>query len=226
MRNIVAVGLSTMVVACSALPAEIPEPRRAWAVNSECPPRSSEVYFFPDVAAAGHTNASPLSDRMRRAFGEILTMADSDSLSCGSGPTESYRFAWLPANRSAMVLTASRDAAGWRIRSTVFEDPRVSGQFGAPPKVTSQSDRRVEGDALPLVKTLESSQFWTVAASDRTTADDGAAWLLEGRKSNSYRLVVQVNSEDTSVVSVGQTLIELAGLDPPAELLRLLKSRP
>jgi len=95
----------------------------ATTVKADCPSSTADDYYF------GPNELHPYQDaagdkRLRYEASQFLTTAGLKSLSCGSS-RDTYRFIWLPANRSTIIATAVDAGEGrWEFAGVTFVDPR------------------------------------------------------------------------------------------------------
>jgi hypothetical protein len=196
------------VLVSTSCSAPLPEPSSAQAVRTTCANASNDDYFF---APASVIPSRPNDDlQQRQAYSGYLRAVGLASLSCGEGSAEAYRFLRLTAFRRGIVISVDNNAGDWHLTAAQFLEPLTD-----PAASPSRIEKSVaEKEIVVLVGSLADAGFWTMPTWKGSDANDGAVWVIEGRKNRGHRVVSVANPSDQSdgaFKTAGRTFVRLAG---------------
>lgn len=189
-----------------------PAPSAALAVRLECPPATSDSYFFAEESLVPE---SPAADRTQRtALSAYLRAANEVSLSCGHEPEEGYRVFWGGGyGVPAVVGSIVRSGSSWRAAATEFIPPSSGQRY----VVARHSTRPVDAKEMVGVSlAIESAAFWTTAVW-REMEGEGTIWMIEARQGGRYRAVSRVQPDEAFAIAA-HLLVGVAGMAVPARM--------
>ena len=150
------------------------------------------------------------NDRMDCCGGYLIAAGEPPLCQARDTEREVYRFTWRSSfDGNALVHIASTDS-GVRLRSRLF------GYLA--PSVPSASLMLAPHDWDTLQRALEASDFWALDTQDKRIGMDGAQWLIEGRRGDTYHSIRRWNSLG-AVGDLGRLFFALAG--PPLAHIEL-----
>jgi hypothetical protein len=178
------------------------------------------VAFAAGVAGCGHAAATAEPEARATsvcAAQEPTFLADLCAMQEPSlavdGP-ETYRFVWLRSFRDPIAMRLARTPEGIRVLS-------VEGDAHSN-KILRRHEFPVTDAAwAKFVSHVEAADFWNLPKDDpdELTGEDGADWILEGRRNGKYHVVVRWSPKNGPFRDACTDLIGLSGLlFPPAEV--------
>ncbi|WP_315769006.1 hypothetical protein [Bradyrhizobium sp. SZCCHNR2012] len=97
--------------------------------------------------------------------------------------SEAYRFLWTSSFNGAAVVHIVRQDNFVELRSRVLGRSRLSREEPAVSTTLSLEDWKIVQNALTV------SNFWSLDSADERIGLDGACWLIEGRRGDTYHWV-------------------------------------
>lgn len=177
------------------------------AMAMACPPRPRPGTPPPADAPAWQS-----------AFEAALSALDEPDLACDDAP-ESYRLVLLPATETPTTVRVTLGLAEPVIRAS-RGGPTLQGRWASGVRSVSRPLRLPEIDRLR--RALRQQAFWSAAgdeAGGTAPAADGAYWVLEGRRGDTYQRHVRWQpAEDDPTAVIGALLLELGDPMPPYPL--------
>ncbi len=188
-----------------------PTPTLAQKISTECLQPADKEYYFPN----GTLDPRRVYDvAHQEEYSTYLRAIGAAPFYCGASIDEGYRFLWIPSNMPAGAITLERRAQEWSLVTDTFRDPRQEIRQRTVASTHAQRSATTE-DAQRLLRQLESGHFWTMPASERSTAEDGSPWVLEGRTQTGYRVVTRRSLTDDTFKALGVPFFELAHVPLP-----------
>ena len=140
---------------------------------------------FPTIALAqeGDTKAKVVDDFREQWYSQYF-MAMAEPLLADS-PNEVYRFVWLRTFHNPIAVRITCDPRGCDLIAK-----RLDGSGGYEPgKIVEWKERRLSKQEVSNIRRLLSkAQFWKPQPSDERIGLDGAQWILEGKREDSYHM--------------------------------------
>jgi hypothetical protein len=208
-----------LVIASACSGTEMPTPELASTVVSSCPSPDDAEYWLPKSAVLAGRDF----DRTVELIAPALEAAGESPLWCGNSSVEEYRAILIPANRPAIVARVRLASEAAESIGVVFADPRtVINPPGSslPPRgnrwtvKTKARGRPTDQQVRELRAAITDGEYWTIPAwRHEPDTMDGTVWYLEGRRRNSYRVVIRDRFPDPTVEGIAKRLIELVELD-------------
>lgn len=199
-------------------PAIGPPVRSGIAVAETCPEESASRPT-PDSPQLPQEVAAGVPDGIHRPF---VMAAGQKALWCGD-ITEGYRAVWIHSYRAVRLASLIKTKDGWRADAVEFADPRQLPPTPAslpPATVSSQRDSQ-PSDAVvkAFLGAVDGAKYWTTPGWRDGGAEDGAIWVIEGRRGPIYRVVSRNNFRDPALEHLIRELFRGAGLSIPEEML-------
>ncbi|MGE0213140.1 MAG: hypothetical protein AB7S41_15735 [Parvibaculaceae bacterium] len=188
-------------------------PAQGAEIRTQCPLLTSDQYFFP-------ANTFDDSDGFTRSwFGNYLTAAEEDPLSCGPPDgEESYRVIVAPSfSRTLVVRVTKSPDAIWLVAAltqrdlsyTDISDP-MPFEVDWPDRLVWRWTRILSADDWSRVQAAVAyTTFWRAPPSSPSHGMDGTTWVIEGRKGNAYHAVKRW--EGGMIKAFGEVLVYLSG---------------
>jgi hypothetical protein len=186
---------------------ELPELSRAQLAPEECPPPRDDERFFGPGRLDLWADYSQLWQEMKEPI-----------LACGPFEgDEVFRLTWMHSftRYPQLVVGATRTGATHTLAVAVSEwVPKPPG--GVSPRLRTRRERALSGDEWgELSSAIRAADFWNTPGGLKGFGDDGATWLLEGRRGRGYHMVIKWSPNDGSFRTAAMFLIRLAGLPDP-----------
>ena len=180
-------------------------------VRPICPDSSAADYFF---AFATLDPTSARSDEFRRQWYSVHLRAMSEaSLSCGiEKSVTSYRFTWLRTFHHPIAVRVTNSTG-----VTCLVAVELDGAGGyAPGGVKNRVQKTLTPEQWAEIQNaIEASDFWSEATQDPArTGFDGAQWVVEGERNESYHVVDRWSPEQGTQRDLGTLFLNLSGLLP------------
>lgn len=191
--------------------AQPPEATSAQAVRAECPPATSDTYFFPTVDSGSFNRSYHLTSS------RILAAMRAPTLSCGQEQfSEVYRLIGVPGSDRPIAVSATLQNSAWSVRGVEFQHLN---------DLTPTIDRTrmlSNNEAVTLAQAIRESKFWMTSGLEvgppNIVVLDGGTWILEARRNRSYHIVSGPWTQEEPFRTLGEMLISLGGL--PSSLPR------
>lgn len=191
-----------------AAPAVGPPVQRGTAVVETCPDQESASRPSPDSIRAPEEWASGWIHR-------FVLAAAQQPLWCGD-TTEGYRALWIHSYRAVRLASLIKTKDGWRADAVEFADPRQLPPTPAslpPATVSSQRDSQPSDTVVKaFLGAVDGAKYWTTPGWRDGGVEDGAIWVLEGRRGPIYRVVSRDNFHDPALEHLIRELFKAAGL--------------
>ena len=102
---------------------------------------------------------------------------------------ERYRFLWLRTFHPAVVIRV--DVSGARTAVLAVKVADGEAGFNSPDRKVIQDVSRslTPEETQAFLRKIERSGFWSMPASTRHLAEDGADWIMEGEKNGKFHAV-------------------------------------
>jgi hypothetical protein len=180
---------------------------RAQAARNGCPsPDRDDYYFTSGTFGSDDEFTGQWYSRNLRAMGE-------PSLSCGQLDGEAvYRFVWLRSFDAPISVRVVHSAGRTSVVAVT-----LTGQGGYDPgQVAHRGEAgRSAREWSELSNALEQTRFWAMPAISRHAMGvDGARWIVEGRRGDSYHLVDRWSPDKGAYRVAGLLFLKLAALLP------------
>ena len=173
-------------------------------VAQPCEGDADSRYFPFEIFRSLPANLSDES----RGLGQLLHAMREPSLSCGDEP-DSYRILWRHSFTSwgAAMVRMSRPQDSWVMTAVQFGDSMKRNEVLRRERTLSDQEAR---DMLAAVSGFE---LWTRRDfSWNPNADDGAAWMVEGRRGTAYHPVLLINADELQVRNLAFAFWKSAGI--------------
>lgn len=179
------------------------EPRSgAQRFVSNCPPVDTNASFFGQPVGEREFGPPSIVRRAVHAAGE-------PNMSCGAA-TSAFRLVFVPAGRSAFVITVWREDRWWA--STVgLEYVGSLAYKPMPRRVVPVSD----DDAKALASGLVRAGFGSFARLPERAMDDGTVIAIERLRDRKYEFAIRHGEQDGPFLRTAYMFFELAGLPYP-----------
>ena len=194
-----------------------PTVRSGLRIASVCPSTKESVGPPVEFTAEPALHASGVGVHMYR----FVHAANEMPFWCGNEVLEGYRVVWVPSFRGARLASVVRTKEGWQAEAVEFADPRALPPAALPSTTIANRDHSVpdEKRVTDFLADVDGSKFWTMPGwRTSTETDDGAAWIMEGRKDGVYRMVSRTNVPDMAFENLVRDLFDLARLAIPEEM--------
>jgi hypothetical protein len=209
---IIVLAASQTITGCvQSTSAAFPEPALAVHATAKCD-GALEPRYFPEAALR-----SMPADAYRfvKLPALLLEAMHEPSFACGSVP-ESYRVLWMHSfsswprpvsNHPPTMIRVSNDGHGWTATAV-----RLAGSLNRT-EIERRSRPLNVREVQQMREALEEFRFWVRADYDDTPGpNDGAMWIVEGRRGTAYHPVV--NPDGAGVQKLMLSLVRLAGTRP------------
>lgn len=171
-----------------------------------------EARYFP-VGSFRSPNWNDADLFVRRWYSGHLAAMEEPSLSCGVlEDTETYRFVWLRTFHNPVAVRIFRRGDRYGLEAVILD-----GAGGYEP---GQVSRRVTKELSPaqwrsVIAALDELQFWQMTTgTDDIIGNDGAQWIVEGRRDGRYHFVDRWGGAEgvEGLASVGRLFLDIADL--------------
>lgn len=136
------------------------------------------------------------------------------SLFCGDRLEESYRFLWLHVYARPVAVRVSRTKDGAELEAI-----ELSGSGGYDPGVVTQRIKRqlLAAEWQTLEQMLARADFWRLPTREERIGADGAVWVTEGRRGNTYHVVDRWWPDNPNYIALGRFFMDLSGMTFPGD---------
>lgn len=134
------------------------------------------------------------------------------SLSCGQGDDEAYRFLWLRTWDHPIAIRIFRRGDRYGLAAVLLSGSGGYGPGTLSRRVTKNLSR---AQWQRFIAALDQTRFWQATTTiDDTLGNDGAQWIIEGRREGRYHYVDRWGGADRveAVRPLGEMLIEFSEL--------------
>ena len=167
--------------------------------------------YFP-AESLGKTEALPESDRER--YTEILAEFNEPSLwkLCEDARAECYRFLWLRTFHPAVCIRIDVTSKGTG-ELTKKIGTGECGFNGVGPLTLDKLEWLTKEDVAKFRAQLQIFKMWDEPTLDGSMGLDGAQWIFEAVKEDTYHVVGRWSPKDGPVRTIGlKMMIDLAKL--------------
>jgi hypothetical protein len=135
------------------------------------------------------------------------------SLSCGSQPSDSYRFVWLRTFHAPIAIRVDLGPTQTSLTLVV-----LSGAGGYEPGVVVERKSRelTTQERESLLAALRAAEFWHASSWQPVGGLDGAEWVYEARRGARYHVVDRWSPKTGPFYELGRRFVALAGIQVPA----------
>lgn len=184
-------------------------------VRASCPESGSASYFFPPGLL--ESERDDLDAMTREWYSKHLNAMAEPSLSCGRADAdEVYRFVWLRTFHQPVSVRISR-----RNNEAALAAVEMSGAGGYEPgAVVQRIGKRLSADDWAAFEAaLSRSDYWLLPTrpSPRQIGFDGAQWIVEAQRGETYHVVDRWTPDDGAYRDLGLIFLRLAGLRAEGE---------
>lgn len=141
--------------------------------------QTAEVFPATDTV----TGRPPFDDFHRKWYSKHLVAMSESSLT--ESPGEAYRFLWLRTFHAPVMIRVVCVETGCELTAL-----RTNGHGGYEPgAIVERKTRKLSNTEVSRFKALLAAvQFWQPTPADDRIGLDGAQWILEGRRGQTYHL--------------------------------------
>lgn len=181
-------------------------------VSPDCPSALESRYVPPgSITDSHHDFDADLILRSR--YARILAAMNEPSLSCGrSTDEEAYRFLWLRTWNNPVSIRIFRAGPRYGLEAVQL-DGAEGNEAGRILRRVTLTLSRTQWQRFSLA--LDETHFWQITtAVDDTLGNDGAQWIIEGRREGRYHFVDRWGGFDRVdvVQPLGDLLLEFSEL--------------
>ena len=176
-------------------------------VLPQCPPSTSEEYFYPRGTLVPRNEQ--IDTAVRAHFSSLLATAGAAPLWCGDRRDVAYRFMLVFEWGTTKVISVRRSGVTWMLDAAEFQHTAVA-RLGINRRVTrALSPAEVE----TVTSALDKDRLWRLPSQEplRGCCYDGPHWFLEGRSAGGYHAVSRAWDRE-EITGTGRALMRLAGM--------------
>lgn len=169
--------------------------------RTDCLDTRRSSYFFPP-GLLGQTNSQFDGDAfLRQALSDLLRSLQHPTLSCAAFRGETYRFLWVRAFHDPVVVTVAMPTTVLTLGSISLD-----GALEPTTRVLPAEDQ------VDFALAVARADFWHLPTSIDRIGPDGAFWVLEGRRSDAYRVINRWSPTTGPFRDLGLHFLRLARL--------------
>lgn len=124
------------------------------------------------------------------------------------GQGESYRFLWLRTFHHPITIRVWQTG---QERTLVFKELNGAGGYEPGKLIVDQSRQLTADEWEKFLTLLNRASFWQLPADSNDSGNDGAQWILEGRKDGKNHLVDHWTPESGNYREACLYLLNLSG---------------
>jgi hypothetical protein len=194
----------------------------AWLVVS----RADSISELPDVSSGTQAPPScppeldgdfggPHGAAVWEWYRTRLTRMGEPILACGpTDDDETYRITWVHAftTYSPIAVRLFRTNQSRRLTAARYTWKVPRPELAAVARVERELS---EGEWTEVHALVRSAGFWAMPGAFGDFGNDGATWMLEGRRGLAYHLVTKWSPDHGPFRDLAMHLVRLAGFDDP-----------
>jgi hypothetical protein len=205
-----------ILTAVACVEPDLPEISNAVQVTPRCEDTAEGSYLPAEMFRLLPKLPSPSGD-WTRGPSQILEAMHEPQLSCGVHP-DSYRVLWLhsfsnwPPTRSAWpptVVRASQSNGRWTLTAVQLAGSVNQEEVLRRERLLSQAESQEMSVAVGRFNLWTRQDF-----SWNRDANDGAMWVVEGRRGRTYHPAILINSDSEAIDRLAGVFLRMAGIDP------------
>ena len=150
----------------------------------------------------------PLGEEEELRNKEVLAAFEETSMRSDSfANKESYRMILLPTFHHPILVRASATDKGLKLTTKLLDG---KGGYDIGKLFITEERPMTEAEWLHLLELLESSSYWSIRTRTDDPVNDGAAWLLEGRRAEMAHQVFRITPKP-KLLETFRYFLQLAG---------------
>lgn len=144
----------------------------------------------------------------------LRAMGEPSLLATAPADAEVYRFLWLRSFHHPIAVRITRQGDAIELHAVELDG---AGGYDAG-RVARRRDRSLgEDDWRALQQHLEAIRFWSLAALDDRSGNDGAQWIIEGCRGGAHHATDRWTPEEGSYYEAGRFFLRLSGIPIPED---------
>ena len=184
--------------------------------DSDCFPGNSQkigtfpvtpTNFFPASTFESYFDGNSLDQGLSNY---IIALQEHSLLTNTTNDEEVYRFVWLRTFDHPISLRLQRSSLDF---SLIIKQSDGKGGYGAGNLIVNREKRISVWEWIKFKELLEKECFWTMKPSDHEFGIDGATWILEGKRENSYHFMFKWDPPKGKFREACLYLLELSELN-------------